>query len=164
MPASLSLQELFDYTQAETDKWETYFRSTPTALDLKIDIAEAPDVRTLVLHILGVELIFADLLHRRDVTDFEQLPAATVEDLFAIGKRARADLQSFLSTATDADWQSPIAFHTQRFGTLPGSKRKSFVHAMLHGVRHWAQLATALRASGFKPGWNHDFLFTKAME
>lgn len=158
------LQELFDYTQAETDRWEAWFRRNPQALEQKLDIAECPDARTLVLHILGVELIFSDLLHRRDATDFEQLPHASIDDLFAVGRRARAELQKFLDQATDEELAAPIAFHTQRFGTLPGTKRKSFVHAMVHGVRHWAQLATALRAAGLKQDWNHDILFSKALE
>lgn len=160
----LTLQELLDYTQAETDKWEAWFHRNPAALNCKVDIAEAPDARTLVLHIVGVELIFAGLLHRREPTDFEQLPAATADDLFAISRRARAEYRAFLQTASDDVWHTPIAFKTRRFGTLPGTARKMFIHAMLHGVRHWAQLATALRAAGYKQDWNHDFLFTKAME
>ena len=162
--SALTLQELFDYTQAETDKWEAWFRRNPAALNCPIDIAEAPDARTLVLHILGVELIFADLLHHREPTDFEQLPGATVDDLFAIGRRARAEYRSFLHTAAEEVWRAPIAFKTRRFGTLPGTARKMFIHAMLHGVRHWAQLATALRAAGYKQDWNHDFLMTKTMD
>jgi uncharacterized damage-inducible protein DinB len=38
-----------------------------------------------------------------------------------------------------------------------------FAHAMLHGVRHWAQLATALREKGHGTDWGHDFLFSDVM-
>jgi uncharacterized damage-inducible protein DinB len=38
-----------------------------------------------------------------------------------------------------------------------------FAHAMLHGVRHWAQLATALREAGHGTDWGHDFLFSDVM-
>ena len=34
---------------------------------------------------------------------------------------------------------------------------------MLHGIRHWAQIATALRKAGYKQDWPHDFIFTEAV-
>jgi uncharacterized damage-inducible protein DinB len=37
-------------------------------------------------------------------------------------------------------------------------RKKIFIHALLHGVRHWAQLSTHLRQNGYKQDWMHDFL------
>jgi hypothetical protein len=42
--------------------------------------------------------------------------------------------------------------------------RKCLTHAIIHSVRHWARLATELRKCGYGQDWQHDFLFTKAME
>jgi uncharacterized damage-inducible protein DinB len=36
-------------------------------------------------------------------------------------------------------------------------------HALLHGVRHWAQLSTYLRQKGYKQDWQHDFIFSGVM-
>jgi len=38
------------------------------------------------------------------------------------------------------------------------------VHALLHSVRHWAQLATALREAGHPTNWGKDFLYSEIME
>jgi len=32
-------------------------------------------------------------------------------------------------------------------------------HALLHGIRHYAQLATLVRQHGIKPEWPMDYLF-----
>lgn len=164
MPPHLELKELLDYTELETRRWKDFFQAHPATLDVALDIAQASDARTLVLHILGVDWIYAGLLEDQPPSDFEKLPHATVEELFAIGGDAHARLRKFLDTATEADWQAGVVFPTRRLGTLKASKRKAFVHTLLHGVRHWAQLSTALRAAGFKQDWQHDFLFTAAME
>jgi hypothetical protein len=39
-----------------------------------------------------------------------------------------------------------------------------FIHALLHSMRHWAQLATALREAGLPTNWGKDFLMNEAME
>ncbi|HMC32582.1 MAG TPA: hypothetical protein VKL99_17220 [Candidatus Angelobacter sp.] len=36
--------------------------------------------------------------------------------------------------------------------------QKDFFHALLHSVRHWAQLSTHLRQKGYKQDWQHDFM------
>jgi uncharacterized damage-inducible protein DinB len=34
----------------------------------------------------------------------------------------------------------------------------------MHGIRHWAQLATLLRQAGYKTDWSHDLLMSDALE
>jgi hypothetical protein len=36
---------------------------------------------------------------------------------------------------------------------VPLGARKIFIHALLHGVRYWAQLSTHLRQKGYKQDW-----------
>jgi hypothetical protein len=43
------------------------------------------------------------------------------------------------------------------------SRRKVMGHALLHGQRHWAQLATLVRNAGFPSDFRGDFLFSKAL-
>jgi len=38
------------------------------------------------------------------------------------------------------------------------------VHTLLHGQRHWAQLATLLRTAGFPAGFRGDMLLSSAMK
>ena len=40
------------------------------------------------------------------------------------------------------------------------SRRKVLAHALFHSQRHWAQLATLVRAAGFPSGFRGDLLFS----
>jgi uncharacterized damage-inducible protein DinB len=41
---------------------------------------------------------------------------------------------------------------------VPLAAKKIFIHSLLHGVRHWAQLSTHLRQKGYRQDWMHDFI------
>jgi len=135
-----------------------------STLDLPIDIAQAKSVRELVLHILAVEMRYAERLLEENVTEYNQLPAGTVEELFATGERSSEKMRRFVKLADDAEWKKVMTFPTRTAGILSASKRKIFVHALLHGVRHWAQLATFLRQQGHKQPWPHDFIFSDVLQ
>jgi uncharacterized damage-inducible protein DinB len=55
----------------------------------------------------------------------------------------------------DVNWLPPDA---QSF-----SRRKVAAHALFHSQRHWAQLATLVRAAGFPSGFKGDVLFSSAL-
>ena len=38
-----------------------------------------------------------------------------------------------------------------------------YIHALLHSMRHWAQLATALREAGYATDCGKDFLYSEVM-
>ncbi len=164
MTKRVSLKELLAWRDEETAQWKDFFVRTPRALELPCDIAGAKDVRGLVQHILAVELRYAERLN--DVTQptpYEEMDITTTEKLFSHGDRAVQLLSAFLAKADDSEMERVIEFATRSAGTLKASKRKCFIHAMLHGVRHWAQLAVLLRQSGMKTDWQHDFLTTRTM-
>ena len=163
--AQISFQDLLTANEAETQKWRTWFERQPAAvLEVPLSIALAKNVREFLLHIFAVELRYAERLAGLPITDYEKLSAASVADLFAIGDRARGMFRDYLATATDKDLASVMEFNTRTAGTLRASKRKMFAHAMLHGVRHWAQLATALREAGYATEWGKDLLYSPVME
>ena len=163
--AQISFTELLDWNERETQKWRTWFeRQDASVLDLPIRIAQTKDVREFLLHIFAVELRYAQRLNDEEVTPYESLPTGSVADLFGIGDRARVALRKYLADATDDELKSVQEFPTRTAGTLRASERKMFAHAMLHSVRHWAQLATALREAGHATDWGKDFLFTDVME
>ena len=60
------------------------------------------------------------------------------------------------------DLDRELTFPTLTAGTLSASKRKIVTHMLLHGVRHWAQLAAALREAGFAQS-RHDFIFSNVV-
>ncbi len=163
--AQISFAQLLDWNESETKKWRAWFDSQPAAvLDVPLQIAKTNKVREFLLHIFAVELRYAQRLNDEPVSSYEELPASSVTDLFGIGDKARAGLRAYLANATDEQLKSVLEFQTRTAGTLRASKRKIFAHAMLHSVRHWAQLATALREAGYETNWGKDFLFSEVME
>jgi len=160
----LSFAEMLEANERETAKWQSWFERQPAELlDLPLDIALAQNVREFLLHIFAVELRYAERLMDSPITEYEALPTGSVRDLFSVAERARGLYRQFLSRTTDADLATVMEFPTRTAGVLRASKRKMFAHAMLHGVRHWAQMATALREKGHGTDWGHDFLFSEVM-
>jgi uncharacterized damage-inducible protein DinB len=163
--AEISFSDLLAANEAETQRWRVWFDGQPAAiLDVPLSVAGAKNVREFLLHIFAVELRYAERLAGLPITEYETLPTGSVAELFAIGERARAMYRDYLATATDEDLASVMEFPTRTVGVIRASKRKMFAHAMLHGVRHWAQLATALREAGYPTNWGKDFLYSPVME
>jgi uncharacterized damage-inducible protein DinB len=163
MDPSFQLSELLAYARSESHKWRDWFQKNPAALEVKLDIAQATSAALLVQHIVAVDLRYAERLLGEQVTPYEKLPT-DAKGIFAVADTAFARLKTFLDNAKEEDWKVVIEFPTRSAGTLSASRKKIFIHSLLHSVRHWAQLATALRAAGFKQDWQHDFLMTETMK
>jgi uncharacterized damage-inducible protein DinB len=41
---------------------------------------------------------------------------------------------------------------------MRASLKTNYFHAMLHSIRHYAQLSTLVRQHGHKPAWPGDYL------
>ena len=162
MDPALKLSDLLAYCESESHKWRDWFVKNPAALDVKVDIAQATSAALLVQHIVAVDLRYAERLLGDPVTDYKDLPKDAA-GLFPVHDKAFAKFRQFLDSAHEEDWKTVIEFPTRSAGTLKASRKKIFIHSLLHSVRHWAQLATALRAAGFKQDWHHDFLMSEVM-
>ena len=90
--------------------------------------------------------------------------AAPDAALFAAGREARALFEEFLAAATAEELARVVEFDTLTAGRQRSSKRKLAAHVLVHGVRHWAQVASHLRAHGRPTGWPHDLLTSPALE
>lgn len=159
----LSFGELLDYSAEETRRWGDFFNKNPAALNLAIDIAGAKSVRDLVIHVVAVQARYAERLLNLPVSEYAKYELMSAPQLFAAAEKGAEDLRSFAVAANDSDWDGELTFPTRSAGTLTASRRKIFVHALLHGIRHWAQLATYLRQQGYKQDWPHDFIFSKVI-
>jgi uncharacterized damage-inducible protein DinB len=163
--AQISFAELLDWNESGTKKWRAWFESQPASvLELPIKVAGTKNVREFLVHILLVELRYAQRLTGQEITPYEAMQSAGVPEIFDAGDRARAIYRECLATATDEALRHVLEFPTRSEGTFRASERKIFLHAMLHSVRHWAQLATALREAGYETKWGKDFLFAEVME
>jgi hypothetical protein len=67
-------------------------------------------------------------------------------------------LERYVARATAEEWDEVLTFQTLLYGPMYGSRRKIVMHALLHGVRHWAQIAMALRQAGWPEQWPHDLM------
>lgn len=156
---ALTCAEMLAYNQDSSSRWEKWFAKNPAALDVPCDVMNVGTVRMLVQHIFAVELRFSQGLLNEPASDYANLPANSLENLIGIHSRAAANLEAFLVTANGPMMEEVIEVVTRTAGTLRASRRAIFVHAMLHSVRHWAQLATLLRQHGMKTDWPQDYLF-----
>jgi uncharacterized damage-inducible protein DinB len=164
--AGISFDELLRHNEEETERWHEFFRQHPDALDLSIDIAQSEDVRAMLVHIMAVELLYSERIQGITRATFaaSDFPSDSLDELFSTGTKARATFRDLLTRYTESDWNEVISFGTKTSGTLSATRRKMFAHAMFHSLRHWAQLATELRQNDFKQNWQHDFIFTKAID
>ncbi len=161
----LTFRELLDYTRGEAEHWHRWLASQPAAvLDLPAGTGRTATVRGLIHHIIVVERRYVDRLRGEPVTAYEDLPQDSLDTLFTAFAEARARLDAWLASASEADLARRLEFQTISAGTLQASARKIVAHLLLHGVRHWAQLATVLRQHGHSTDWMHDILMSDALE
>jgi uncharacterized damage-inducible protein DinB len=165
MTTALTFRELLDYTRAETERWHEWLAAQPPGvLELPAGTGRTATVRGLVHHIIVVERRYTERLRGEPVSSYSDVPSEPLDAMFATFTDTRARLEQWLQTASDADLARVLEFQTLSAGTLSASARKIVVHLLLHGVRHWAQLATTLRQQGRATDWPHDILMSDALE
>lgn len=156
--------ELLAYTDAETERWFGWLRGQgPEVLEVRMGEGARETVRDVMAHVFGVELRYAQRLAGRDVTGFEQLDTSTLDALRRIHHTSRNILRAYLERGTAGEREREITFQTRSLGELTATAHKVTLHALLHGIRHWAQIATALRLAGRPQPWQHDWLMSDAV-
>src|SRR5215208_8425584 len=157
----LTLTELLTYTEEEREKWRAWLTAHPETLALRMH----PDGRfatvgALVDHIFLVEVRHVARLERQEVPSASGVPTEPAE-LFAYADAGRAALHAFVGRLREVD-----AATTREFVVLSGTAtmtpRKLLLHIALHEIRHWAQIALAIRQAGLTPPGNHDLFYSQA--
>jgi uncharacterized damage-inducible protein DinB len=167
MTGSLPFDHLLAYRDQETARWAALFEKHPQALAVACDIASTKDVAGLVYHIFAVERLHTERLLEVPTTPIEMGRPPEFDNWAALSglqNDARAKIAQFHAKASDAELDKVMTIQTRSAGAVTMSKRKLFGHLLIHGARHWAQLAPLLRQAGFKQDWLHDFLFTEAVK
>src|SRR5690348_14545986 len=108
----LSFGELLDYSAQETQRWGDWFRKNPKALDVATDIAGTANVRELVLHIVAVQMRYAERLLNLPITEYDTLNGRSADELFLLAHKSAEDLRSFAIAANDSDWDGKLTFPT----------------------------------------------------
>ena len=159
----ITFAELLADNEASTAKWQEWFVAHPHALEVLCDVADSKTVGELVHHIFVVQLRHSQRLLGQPIHGYENDPVVNMEGLFGLSEEGRQNLARFV-TGTDEEQAEEIIHFTIRTGRqFSVSRRKVFIHTMMHSIRHWAQISTLLRQNGFHLGWPQDFLGSPAI-
>jgi uncharacterized damage-inducible protein DinB len=165
MTIGITLEELLAWNNESAGFWKAHLEANPALLELPCGIGGTANVQELVRHIWGVELIWGQRIAGLPVADRKLFPAGPLDVLFDLHLKADEILRGLISES-GKDWEEKmtldLAFLAPEERTF--SRRKALVHTLLHGQRHWAQLATLLRTAGFPAGFRGDMLLSSAMK
>ena len=165
----LTIGELLGYTDDERERWRRWF-SERGGEPLKIELAgEAhPTVGALILHCFWAEFFYAYWMRGELLTEesevvrrHKDVAADDAEGLFDFGLKARKEMRAFADSAGEEDWARVYEVEGGGF-EIRGPARKLVAHILLHEVRHFAQVAAAVRERGLAPPGDHDILFSKS--
>ncbi len=152
----LSAEDIIAWNENTTQNWRKLLSNHHQLLDKACDITGTKTVAELLQHIVAVELRYAQRIADLPISDYAEIPLDSVDSIFATHTRAIALFQQ--SLAADTDWDEEIEFPTRTAGRLRSNRKTILFHALLHSIRHFAQLATLVRQHGVKPDWQMDYL------
>ncbi len=160
---NLTFSELLRYTNEERDKWRSWFAAHPEAVEIEVQPGgRLSTVGTLVDHIFLVERRHLQRLTNVKPDDQTGLSGRHAPPLFDYGASVRREMEQFAADI-DPETADEVRTFTVQSGTFQLSSRKLLFHCLLHEIRHWAQIALAVRRAGLEPPGNHDFFYSKAL-
>ena len=152
----LTAEEVLAWLEMTSNKWRALIEEHPEILNLPCDVMGVGTVGGLLQHIVAVELRYADQLSGLPPTEYAAIPFDSAEAIYATHERAVKMFRELL--ASDLDWDGKFDFVTRSMGPMRASRKTILFHALMHAIRHYAQLATLVRQHGIKPGWQMDYL------
>jgi uncharacterized damage-inducible protein DinB len=163
MPLSISFDEMMRYTNAEREKWRHWLSDHPAALDVPVQPGgRLPTVGKLIDHIFLVERRHLQRLTSQPLSDSTGLTGNNARPLFDYGASVRRELEKYVTDLGDDEVDTTRTFEV-REKKWPMTPRKLLFHILLHEVRHWAQIALAVRLAGFEPPGDHDLFYSTAL-
>jgi uncharacterized damage-inducible protein DinB len=163
MTLTITLDELLGWTAEERVKWLGWLKANPQALDVTVQPGgRFPTVGSLIDHMFLVEHRHTLRLQRRELPTESGIAPGDVDAMWSYAARGREALHAYLPTLSPDDCNTPRDVVVAS-GTYPLSPRKLLFHMALHEVRHWAQIAAAVRAAGLAPPGDHDLFYSKAL-
>jgi uncharacterized damage-inducible protein DinB len=158
---ALTGEELLAWNDKTAEQWRNLLEAHPHLLAVPCDVAGVKTVGELMQHIVAAQLRYAERLSGLMATAYDEIKCGTAAELFATHSQG-VDLFRRLLADPAYDWDEEVEFVTRRAGTLIASRKTFFIHALTHGIRHYAQLATLVRQHGITPDWPMDYLFMGA--
>ena len=126
---------------------------------------EMGTARDLLFHILIVEWVYVKVLHGEAwENEWQRFNRMTVEGIFAVADEAQPKLRAFAELATSGQLSRNYKVTSRLGQTVSGTGRKFLTHVVFHSTRHWEQMAMLMRQQGHKTDWQHDLVFSDAMD
>jgi uncharacterized damage-inducible protein DinB len=161
MTTALTAEELLAWVEATSKGWRDLATTHPEILAFPCDVYGTHTVGGLLHHITVVELRYAQRIHGLTESSYDEVSAESVASIYTAHDQAMHLYREAIANPATA-WETPIEFKTRSAGVLLATPRTIFIHAVMHSIRHYAQLATLVRQHGIKPGWQMDYLFMGA--
>jgi uncharacterized damage-inducible protein DinB len=160
---TLSYDELLRYTMEEREKWRTFFAANPQAMETPLQPAGGfATVGKLIDHIFLVERRHLQRLRGEPLAGRTGLTGNNAPPLFDYGASVRRELEHYV-TELDEDVADQVRTFEVRDQQWPMSARKLLFHILMHEIRHWAQIALAVRLAGLEPPGDHDLFYSRAL-
>jgi len=161
MTLGISFEDLLRYEEEQTEQWRELFAKRPHLLQLEASPTDT--IASLLLHTFAAEYRSAQRLIGEPMTPDSELQHATVDELFSIAAEAHRKFRRYLATATTHSIEELRTFPSHTLGEFSATSKKLMTHALVHSIRHWAQVARILRENGQRAGFSHDVLFSKVI-
>jgi uncharacterized damage-inducible protein DinB len=136
--------------------WKALIEAHPEILAMPCDVMGVGTVGALLQHIIAVELRYAEQLTGLPPSDYSTIAYDSATAIYATHERAMTMYRELL--ASGVDWEAHVDYVTRSMGPARSKRKTTLFHALMHAIRHYAQLATLVRQHGIKPGWQMDYL------
>lgn len=160
---TISFDELLRYTMEDREKWRTFFTAHPQAMETPLQPGSRfSTVGKLIDHIFLVERRHLQRLRSEPLADRTGLTGNNAPPLFDYGASVRRELEQFVGEL-DEEVAGQMRVFEVREQQWPMSARKLLFHILMHEIRHWAQIALAVRLAGLEPPGDHDLFFSRSL-
>ncbi len=160
---NLSFDELLRYTNDEREKWRRWFGATPDAVEAPVQPGgRFATVGKLIDHIFLVEQRHLQRLTEVRPAEQTGLTGNNAPPLFDYGASVRRELEQYAADLNE-DEADQVRTFVVREQPCPITPRKLLFHVLFHEMRHWAQIALAVRLAGFTPPGDHDLFYSRAL-
>lgn len=164
MPLQLAYDELLRYTNEERARWRQWFGQHPEAMAAALQpVDRFSTVGKLVDHIFLVERRHLQRLTQEKLSESTGLTGNNAPPLFDYGASVRRELEQFVSMLEDGEADEVRTIEV-RDRSWPMTPRKLLFHLLVHEIRHWAQIALAVRLAGLEPPGDHDLFYSEAIK
>jgi uncharacterized damage-inducible protein DinB len=162
MALGISFEDLLRYEEEQLERWREFFRRRPHLLNL--DASASDTIADVLFHTFTAEYRSAQRLLGESMTPDSELHRGSIDELFAIAAEAHRKVRQFLAGASTVSIEELRTFPSPTLGEFTATPRKLLMHALIHSVRHWAQVARILRENGQRSDFSHDVLFSKVIQ